>query len=54
MKLTQIKEEFQLQEELATLEAEEKVMDEVFNSDGHITPSIFNTDHQHRLQARQL
>ena len=45
MKLNQLKEEFQLQEELTKLEAEEKVMDEVFKTDGHITPSIFNTDH---------
>ena len=34
MKLTQMKEEFKLQEELVKLEAEEKVMGEVFKSDG--------------------
>ena len=54
MKLAQMTEEFQLQEKLANLEAEQKVMDEVFYSDGHITPSIFNADHKHSLPVRQL
>ena len=45
MKLNQLREEIQLHEELTKLEAEEKVMGEIFKADGHITPSIFNTDH---------
>ena len=45
MKLNQLREEFQLHEELTKLEAEEKVMGEIFKADSHITPSIFNTDH---------
>ena len=40
MKLTQMKEEFKLQEELMKLEAEDKVMSEVFKSDGQITPQF--------------
>ena len=54
MKLTQMKEEFKLQEELVKLEAVEEVMGEVFKSDGQITPSIFNTDQQGSLSATQL
>ena len=54
MKLMQMKEEFKLQEELVKLEAEEKVMGEVYKSDGQIIPSIFNTDQQGSLSAKQL
>ena len=51
MKLTQMKEELKLQEELMKLEAEDKVMSEVFKSDGQITPSVFNTDKQGSLSG---
>ena len=52
MKLNQLREEFQLHEELTKLEAEEKVMDEIFKTDGHITPAIFNTDHNVSLLVK--
>ena len=52
MKLNQLREEFQLHEELTKLEAEEKVMDEIFKTDGHITTSIFNTDHSVSLLVK--
>ena len=52
MKLNQLREEFQLHEELTKLEAEEKVMGEIFKTDGHITPSIFNTDHNVSLLVK--
>ena len=52
MKLNQLREEFQLHEELTKLEAEEKVMGEIFKADGHITPSIFNTDHNVSLLVK--
>ncbi len=34
------------------LEAVGKVMDEVFKTDGHITPSVFNTDHNLSLLVK--
>eukprot|EP00112_Aurelia_sp_Birch-Aquarium-sp1_P003845 Seg1433.6 transcript_id=Seg1433.6/GoldUCD/mRNA.D3Y31 product="hypothetical protein" protein_id=Seg1433.6/GoldUCD/D3Y31 len=52
IKLNQLREEFQLHEELTKLEAEEKVMDEIFKTDGHITPSNFNTDHNVSLLVK--
>eukprot|EP00794_Sanderia_malayensis_P021143 gene21143-biopygen14691 len=44
MKLSQLREEFHLQEELTKLDAEKEVFEEVLKSDGKITFSIFNPE----------
>ena len=51
MKLNQLREEFQSYEELTRLKTEE-VMDEIFRTDGHISPSISNTDHNVSLLVK--
>ena len=51
IKLNQLREEFQFHEELTKSEAEEKVMNEIFKTDGH-TLSIFNTDHNVSLLVK--
>ena len=44
LKLSQLREEFHLQEELTKLDAEKEVFEEVLKSDGKITSSVFNPE----------